>query len=66
MSLLDDPQENVPEFAAEGLGEFGKLSAAAVPKLVELSKVQDKDLRYASSRALKQIDPAAAAQAGIH
>lgn len=65
VKLLDDPQDGVPENAADGLGDFGKLSAAAVPKLVELLKVQDKDLRHAVIDALKAIDPAEAAKAGI-
>lgn len=56
-SYLDDPQDGVPEGAVEGLGGFGVLAKAALPKLMELSKVPDKDLRAAVSAALKRIDP---------
>jgi hypothetical protein len=65
VGLLDDPQDGVPEGAATALGQFGSLSKAAVPKLLELSKVPDKDLQVAVSIALKQIDPEAAAKAGV-
>jgi len=59
MSYLDDPQDGVPEGAVEGLGEFGVLAKAAVPKLLEMSKAagQDKDMLGALSIALKRIEP---------
>ena len=64
-SYLDDPQDGVPEGAVEGLGLFGSLSEAAVPKLLELLKLPDKDLHAAVTMALKQIDPEEAAKAGV-
>lgn len=65
IQCLDSPVQGVPEGAAEGLGEFGPLSKAAVPKLTELLKVRDKDLLRAVRSALKEIDPEAAAKAGV-
>ena len=64
MTLLDDPQNGVPEAAVTGLGEFGGLSKAVVPRLLQLSKVHDKDMRHAATVALKQIAPEEAAKAG--
>lgn len=57
-------EDDLRESAAEALGEFGSLSKAAVPKLLLLFKVPDKDLHHAVEEALKSIDPDAAAQAG--
>ncbi len=61
---LDSPVDGVREGAAQGLGEFGPLSKAALPRLLELSKIPDKDLRVAVGSALKKIDPESAAKAG--
>lgn len=57
---LDD--DGLRECATEALGEYGSLSKVAVPKLVFLFKVPDKDLRHAIYEALKNIDSDAAAQ----
>ena len=65
VALLDDPQDGVPEKAAAALGQFGSLSKAAVPKLLKLLTVPEKDLRFAVTIALKQIDPEEAAKAGV-
>jgi HEAT repeat protein len=65
LATLDDPQDGVPESAVEGLACFGSLSRAAVPKLLELFKVPDKDLHAAVAAALKQIAPEDAAKAEI-
>lgn len=51
--------------AAQALGNFGSLASSAVPKLVTLLKVPDKDLHHAVVEALKKIDPEAAAKAGV-
>jgi HEAT repeat protein len=64
MNLLDDPQDGVPEAAAGGLGQFGSLSKAAVPKLLQWLKGPDKDMRHAAIIALEQIAPDEAAKAG--
>jgi HEAT repeat protein len=63
MKYLDDDNLNTP--AAEALGGFGSAAKLAVPKLVALLKIHDKDLRHAVTESLKKIDPEAAAQAGI-
>ena len=42
----------------------GARSAAAIPKLLELFKVKDKDLHHAVTEALKKIDQAEAAKVG--
>lgn len=65
VALLDDPQDGVPENAVEGLGQLGSLSKPLVPKLLPLLKAPDKDRRHAASIALRQIDPEAAAKAGV-
>ena len=62
IGYLED--DDLRESAAEALGEFGSLSKAAIPKLVVLFKVPDKDLHCAVEQALNNIDPDAAAQAG--
>ncbi len=53
--------------AAEALGGFGTKAKAAIPKLIELAKDTSAgdEVRAACRRALKQIDPAAAKNAGI-
>ena len=62
IGYLDDKDLN--DEAAEALGNFGNLASSAVPKLVPLLKVPDKDLHHAVVVALKKIDPEAAAKAG--
>ena len=63
MKYLDD--DNLNTAAAEALGGFGSVAKPAVPKLVALLKIPDKDLRHAVTESLKKIDPEAAAKAGI-
>jgi len=62
IKYLDD--DNVNEAAARGLASYGPAAKAAVPKLIELLKVPDKDLHHAVMQALSRIDPDAAAKAG--
>jgi HEAT repeat protein len=62
IKYLDDGTVNTQ--AAEALAGFGAVAKAAVPKLIPLLKVQDKDLHHAVVVALRKIDSAAAAQAG--
>lgn len=57
--------DDVNDEAAEALGKFGSLAKAAVPKLIPLLKVPDKDLHTAVVEALRKIDPEAAAKAGV-
>jgi hypothetical protein len=47
------------------LGEFGKNAKAAVPSLMPFLNDKDQYVRYRTTNALKQIDPEAAAKAGI-
>ena len=56
---------NCPPAAAEALGHYGHLARPAVPRLIELLKVPDKELRWAVTMALKQIDPEAATKEGV-
>jgi HEAT repeat protein len=65
ISLLDDPHEGVPESAVGALGDLGSQSRSALPRLLEMSKIQDKELHAAVAKALRQIDPDAAARAGF-
>lgn len=65
VALLDDPQHDVPENAVAGLGQMGSLSKPVVPRLLPLLKAPDKDMRHAVTIALMQIDPEAAAKAGV-
>jgi len=57
-------EDDLKEAAAEALGEYGSLSKTAIPKLLLLYKVRDKDLHHAVGEALNRIDPIAAAQVG--
>jgi HEAT repeats len=61
IKYLDD--DNVNEAAARGLAGYGPAAKAAVPKLLQLSKVPDKDLHHAVMQALSKIDPESAAKA---
>jgi HEAT repeat protein len=51
--------------AAIALGNYGSLAREAIPKIVPLLNDRDKDARYAARIALRQIDPEAAAKAGV-
>jgi len=61
--------------AATALGDYGSLARAAAPQIVPMLKPQnhrvlvlearDRDVIAAARAALKKIDPAAAAQAGV-
>ncbi len=63
MGYLDD--KDVNDEAATALGNFGSQAKVALPKLIPMLKIPDKDLHHAVALALQQIDPAAAAQAGV-
>ncbi|MCI0455869.1 MAG: HEAT repeat domain-containing protein [Gemmataceae bacterium] len=51
--------------AAVVLGEFGKGAQAAVPALLTVLRDPDASVRQAVAAALRSIDPAAAARAGV-
>lgn len=63
MGYLDDKELNAE--AATALGDFGSQAKVALPKLIPMLKIPDKDLHHAVALALKQIDPAAAVTAGV-
>ncbi len=63
IGYLDDNELN--DEAATALGNFGAQAKVALPKLMPMLKIPNKDLHHAVVLALKQIDPAAAAQAGV-
>jgi len=59
---LDDDQ--FKDEAIEALGDFGPQAKEALPKLLPLLKVHDKDLHHAVVQALNKIDPEAGAKGG--
>jgi hypothetical protein len=61
---LDDKELNAE--AATALGEFGALAKLALPKLVPLLKVPDKDLHHAVVGALQRIEPGTNGTANLH
>ena len=63
ISYLDNQELN--SHAAEGLGYFGPVAKPALPKLVPLLEVRDKDLHHAVVEALKKIDPESSATNGV-
>lgn len=66
IASLNDPASDVRGEAAEALGGWGKESAAAVPRLIQLlDDRSDRDLMTSVRESLKEIDPTAAAKAGV-
>ncbi len=61
IKYLDD--RDIDESAALALADYGPSAKGAIPKLLQLSKIPDKDLHRAVMEALAKIDPTAA-QAG--
>jgi hypothetical protein len=57
IGYLED--EHLNDEAALALANYGSLAKAAVPKIVPMLHAQDKDARYAATKALRQIDPEA-------
>jgi len=53
------------ESAARVLGLFGAKAQTAVPALVQCTKDDDASVRSFAAFALKQVDPEAAAKAGV-
>jgi hypothetical protein len=60
LNYLDGKELNAE--AAAALGEFGTLAKGAMPKLVPLLKIPDKDLHHAVVAALQKIDPSTNAE----
>jgi HEAT repeat protein len=62
---LHDPTNLVQIRAALGLGNFGPAAKTAVPALVKSLKGAGPNVGEWAAKALKAIDPEAAAKAGI-
>jgi hypothetical protein len=62
ISYLDNQELNT--HAAEGLGYFGPAAKPALPKLLPLLEVRDKDLHHAVVEALKKITSASTEATG--
>ena len=65
IKALGDPDGSVRGSAACSLKAFGAEAKQAVPALLELLKDEDEYARGAAAEALGQIDPEAAAGAGV-
>jgi HEAT repeat protein len=68
VKLLHDSDRMTPLFAAEALGKFGTNARVAIPILIQKLKdpgTSDPFIRETVTNALKQIDPEAAAKAGV-
>jgi hypothetical protein len=70
LKALNDPDRNVRESAVYSLGNFGRDARPAVPALLEMRKTLSPKSKFPPyleqiDRAIKTIDPAAAAKAGI-
>jgi hypothetical protein len=63
--LLGDPRMLMREFTVDALGFFGTNARSAVPDLTAMLNDRDLRIRNAATNALKQIDPEAAAKAGV-
>jgi hypothetical protein len=57
--------DSVNDAAATALGSYGSLAKEAFQRIVPMLKSRDKGDRAAARSALKKIDPAAAAKAGV-
>ncbi len=57
--------DDLNDDAATALGNFGSAAKVAVPNIIPLLFSKDNDARSAAKAALKKIDPAAAAKAGV-
>ena len=62
---LRDPADSIRGTAARGLGNFGSDAQSAVPELILALTDIGPFTRNNAAKALKLIDPAAAAQAGV-
>jgi HEAT repeat protein len=62
---LSGPDTNIRVEAALALGKFGRQAQEAVPALVKTMKDENLNIRSVAAAALKEIDPDAAAEAGV-
>lgn len=62
VAILQSPDDSYRERAAEALGRYGPAAKEAEPVLILRAQDGYPDLRKAALKALKSIDPAAAAQ----
>jgi HEAT repeat protein len=65
LTALKDESAVVRREAAERLGERGPAAQQAITALLDATKDRDERVRVEAIKAVKQIDPKAAAQAGI-
>jgi HEAT repeat protein len=65
-ALQRDTSATYRREVAEALGELGKGDSAAITALTGSLKDTDGNVRVAATNALKKIDPAAAAKAGVN
>lgn len=65
MNCLHDPTPTVCAVAASSLSQYGSHAKEAVPSLVELLKDHNPTVHSFAAAALLQIDPEAAAKAGV-
>ncbi|HWW01353.1 MAG TPA: HEAT repeat domain-containing protein [Candidatus Acidoferrum sp.] len=65
IGILKDPNDQIAYQAAELLGNIGKEASSAVPALLETVQGTNRLTATFAARALKQIDPEAAAKAGV-
>lgn len=56
---------NMREEAAQTLGQYGASAKIAAPKIIPMLSANDQDTRNTARAVLKQIDPEAAANAGV-
>ena len=61
-----DPYLFVRAYTADALAAFGPESRSSVPILIELLSDQEQEVSTKASKALLQIDPEAAAKAGVN
>jgi HEAT repeat protein len=63
--FLTSPDARMRVFGASVLGSLGTDAKAAIPLLLKLRTDEDPDVRESAARALREIDPQAAANAGV-
>jgi HEAT repeat protein len=62
---LTDTNRFIRGWACNAMGEFGTNAEPYVPTLISLLKDPENQVRERAALALKQIDPEAAAKAGV-
>lgn len=64
-NCLDDSNSTIRAHAAVALGEYGTDAKPAIPQLIDLLNDKVKGVGYRAAFAIKEIDPEAAAKAGL-